>query len=256
LLPATTDMIGQVPAIHVHELPLRWADLDQLNHVNNVVMQEYAAEARAMLADDGVLDAGASVAATTVTFLRPLLLSRRPVEVTSSLDGEVLTQEIAVRDGDERTVHARVVTTYGPPLVGAPVGSDDAETFDVRVRRSDLGADGVVTPVKIAEFFQEGRILHVSTSLATWKPGAFVIGTTEVAYARPVRWRREPYGIRAWFDAIGSASVTMRAELVDGDALLATARTVLVGFDPVAQTSRRFDDVERAAVTALLRPER
>ncbi|MET0450068.1 MAG: hypothetical protein ABW004_16765 [Aeromicrobium sp.] len=245
-----------MPDIHVHELPLRWADLDQLDHVNNVVMQEYAAEARAMLADDGVLDAAASVAGTTVTFLRPLLLSRRPVEVASSLDGEVLTQEIAMRDGDGRTVHARVVTTYGPPVVDVPVAADDVETFDVRVRRSDVGPDGVVTPVKIAEYFQEGRILHVSTSLATWKPGAFVIGTTDVAYARPLGWRREPYGIRAWFDTIGNASVTMRSELVDGDVLLATARTVLVGFDRVAQTSRRFDDAERAAVTALLRPHR
>jgi acyl-CoA thioesterase FadM len=64
----------------------------------------------------------------------------------------------------------------------------------------------------------------------------------------------QPYGIRTWFDVMGSASVTMRSELVDGDVLLATARTVLVGFDPQTQTSRRFDDAERAAVTALLRP--
>jgi acyl-CoA thioester hydrolase len=243
-----------VPESHVHELPLRWADLDQLNHVNNVVMQEYAAEVRWLLAGDGVVDASASVAGTTVTFLRPLLLSRRPVEVVSSLDGRVLTQEIAMRDGGERTVHARVVTTYGPPVEGVPVAAGDVDTFDVRVRRSDLGADGTVSPVKIAEYVQEGRVLHVATSLPTWKAGAFVIGTTELAYARPLQWRREPYGIRSWFDAIGSASVTIRSELVDGDVLLATARTVLVGFDPKTQTSRTFDDAERAAVTALLRP--
>ncbi|MCW2840685.1 MAG: hypothetical protein JWR55_2168 [Aeromicrobium sp.] len=243
-----------MPDLHVHELPLRWADLDQLDHVNNVVIQEYAAEARGLLTDDGVLDAGAPMAATTVTFLRPLLLSRRPVEVTSSVDGDVLAQEIAVRDGEERTVYARVVTTYGPPLSDAPDAPDGVETFELQVRRSDVGPDGHVTPVKLAEFFQEGRILQVSTSLASWKPGAFVIGTTEITYARPMRWRREPYGVRAWFDGIGSASLTMQSELVDGDVLLATARTVLVGFDRHAQTSRRFDDTERAALTALLHP--
>ncbi|MET0767507.1 MAG: hypothetical protein ABWY50_07685 [Aeromicrobium sp.] len=243
-----------MPDIHVHAMPLRWADLDQLNHVNNVVMQEYAAEARGLLTDDGVLDPAAPVAATTVTFLRPLLLSRRPVEVESSLDGLVLTQEISMRHGGERTVHARVVTTYGPPADDVPVAADEVETYDVQVRRSDVGADGLVTLVKLAEYFQEGRILHVSTTLPTWKPGAFVIGTTEVAYARPLGWRREPYGIRTWFDRIGSASVVMRSELVDGDVLIATARTVLVGFDLQAQASRRFDDAERAAVTALLRP--
>ncbi|MET0928383.1 MAG: hypothetical protein ABWX74_02645 [Aeromicrobium sp.] len=39
----------------------------KLNRANNVVMQEYAAEARGPLADDGVLDASAPVVRTTAT---------------------------------------------------------------------------------------------------------------------------------------------------------------------------------------------
>ena len=32
---------------------MRWADLDSLNHVNNVVYLDYAAESRAILVEDG-----------------------------------------------------------------------------------------------------------------------------------------------------------------------------------------------------------
>src|SRR5215207_11624046 len=92
---------------------MRWADLDSLNHVNNVVYLDYAAEAQAMLAEDGVLAADLTVSRTTVEFLRPLLLSSRPVTIFSTLDGRLITQEIGVaRDGGQ-PIFARVVTTFG-----------------------------------------------------------------------------------------------------------------------------------------------
>ena len=57
--------------VHEIHIPMRWADLDQLNHVNNVVYVDYAMEARAQLVDDGHLDAGLPIRHVRVDFMRP-----------------------------------------------------------------------------------------------------------------------------------------------------------------------------------------
>ena len=67
-----------------HEIPMRWADLDSLNHVNNVVYLAYAQNARAVI--DGLPQG--PIGATTVEFKRPLLLGRRPVVVTTRVEGD------------------------------------------------------------------------------------------------------------------------------------------------------------------------
>ena len=72
---------------------MRWADLDELSHVNNVTYLDYAHEARAVHVAAGEL-ADRAVGAVSVEFLRPLLLSRTPLHVTSSDDGVRLVQEI------------------------------------------------------------------------------------------------------------------------------------------------------------------
>ena len=74
---------------------MRWADLDSLNHVNNVVYVDYAMEARGRLVDDGVLGAGQTIRRLRVDFLRPLLLSSKPVLVRSTIDADVLTVSLA-----------------------------------------------------------------------------------------------------------------------------------------------------------------
>ena len=116
---------------------MRWADLDQLNHVNNVVYVDYAMEARAQLVDEGLLENGRPVRRVCVDFLRPLLLSGKPVTVRSSVDGDVLTQEIRSHDGS--ALFSTVVTEHGQPeSVDDPRGTP----LEMRVRRSDVGPDG------------------------------------------------------------------------------------------------------------------
>ena len=80
--------------MHEFHIPMRWADIDQLNHVNNVVYIDYAMEARAQIVDDGLLDAGLPIRRVRVDFTRPMLLSSKPALVRSAIDGEVVTQEI------------------------------------------------------------------------------------------------------------------------------------------------------------------
>lgn len=229
---------------------MRWADLDSLNHVNNVVYLDYAAEARARLADGGLVGDDSTVTGQTVRFMRPMALSRGPVTIVSSLaDGE-LTQDICVvRDG-VRADHARVVTRFGARQDAAP-REVDIDAMPVRIRRGDVDAAGAVHTTKVFELFQEVRVLDVSTRLGHLRAGSFVVGTSDVVFRRPIRWREEPYRATTWLSRVGNASLEMTCEIVDGTHVLAESTTTLVGFDPATQSSRRFEADERAQLLEL-----
>ena len=229
---------------------MRWADLDTLDHVNNVVYVEYAAEIRALLETDGLVPADAGIGSIAVRFVRPLLLTREPVVVLSTVDGDVLTQQICLDGDDGRTLHAEVVTTYGE---SAPARRRiDVPTLASTVRRTDLDGTGIVRHPRVFELFQEARILTISSRLSRLSPGSFVIGSSTVDFRSPIAWRPQAYAAGAWVDRIGRASFDIRAELSDGDTVLASSTTTLVGFDLAAQSSRPFGDDERAQLEGLI----
>lgn len=230
---------------------MRWADLDSLNHVNNVVYLDYAAESRAMLADEGLLDGGAVVTRIAIDFLRPLLLTSRPVQVASTFEGAQLTQEISPQDSD--TAFARVVTTFDEPQ---PLTrqSGAAGPLPTRVRRSDLDLSGAVSTTQMFELFQESRVLHLSQRLTEMTPGRFVVGHVDVAYAAPMPWRVEPYETYNWVSRVGSSSVTIESQLADGDQVMAQCRSILVGFDLESQRSRPLSDTEKSEFASLSLP--
>ncbi len=111
---------------HVYECPTRWADLDMLGHVNNVVYVDYLQEARVdmmrtLFADRrGDLTEGVVVVAHAVTYLTPLTFGRHSVTVecwvtevraaTFTLGYEVLHTD----DEGNRTVYVRATTTLTP----------------------------------------------------------------------------------------------------------------------------------------------
>jgi acyl-CoA thioester hydrolase len=73
---------------HVYECPLRWADMDSLGHVNNVIYVDYLQEARIDMlsihpSDSGARDLaeGVVVVRHEVEFLHPLVFRPHPVRV-------------------------------------------------------------------------------------------------------------------------------------------------------------------------------
>ncbi len=230
---------------------MRWADLDSLNHVNNVVYLDYAAESRAMLVEDGLL-ADLPVRRVVVDFLRPLLLSRRPVHVTSTVNGEELVQEI--RPLPDVAPFARVVTTLGAPELLA-AGSAHDESVPCRVRRSDLGPDGLVTPVKVFELFQEARILFMANRLQAMSAGRFVVGRVDVAYGVGLSWHRQPYDVVSGVSRLGTSSATIESDIMRDGVVRARASAVLIGFDQETQRSRPYSDEEREALASLSQPD-
>lgn len=232
---------------------MRWADLDILNHVTNVVYLEYAAEARAMLRHDGHLDAERPVADTTVVYLRPTQLSRRPLLLRSTLDGDVLTQEVCTTHDDDPAVHARIVTTHGiAERPGLPDLED--EPLPTRVRATDLGVTGTVSVTGQFRLMQEARIMHFSTRMSRDDLGQFVTGTISLQPLADLTWRPEPHETRSWISRVGRGSFTLNTVLGPLDAPAFVGQTVLVGFDAETQVSRAFGDEERALLeTHVLR---
>ncbi len=117
----------------MYRCPLRWADLDQLGHVNNVTYVDYLQEARADLMRrlfperDGAapgegLTEGVVVVRHEVTYLAPMPLRFRPVNVevwvtqvraaSFTLAYEVFHDDDTAPDG--RLVYLRAVTVLSP----------------------------------------------------------------------------------------------------------------------------------------------
>ena len=59
-----------------------------------------------------------------------------------------------------------------------------------------------------------------------------VVAQTDVDYAVPILFRPEPYDAWSRIADVGTTSMTIEAEICDGDTVLSRARVVMVFFDP------------------------
>jgi acyl-CoA thioester hydrolase len=258
---------------HVYECPTRWADLDLLGHVNNVVYADYLQEARVDLMR-GLLPhresgEGIVVVRHTLDYRRPLGFRFRPVTVETWV-AEVrpasftLGYEVFHTDDDgERLVYLRASSVLAPfvldtgrprritaaeraalePYVDdGPVpeparpttpSRDRAVPARVPVRFSDLDVYRHVNNVTYLEYLQESR-LRMLTGLARDAGVALpqiVVAQADVDYVRPMVLRPEPY--TCWSDVVatGRTSMTIDAEIADGDTTMARGRVTVVFID-------------------------
>lgn len=111
---------------HIYRCPLRWADLDPLGHVNNVVYVDYLQEARVDMlrthgpaAGTGDLAEGVVVVRHEVSYLAPLTFGFEPVTIESwvtEIRAATFTLAYEIfheRDG-ERHVYLRARTVLTP----------------------------------------------------------------------------------------------------------------------------------------------
>ena len=212
--------------MHDIHIPMRWADLDQLNHVNNVVYVDYAMEAHARLVDDGELERDRPIRHVRVDFMRPLLLSSKPVLVRSIVDGD---------DGDPRDPLARrlgVVQHHRRRARRAPSRrmTGVGRRWRCRVRRSDVGPDGTVTLTRLFELFQEiSASMRSSRVIPHRVAGRFVVGRVELDLGEPLPWRRDPYPVQTHIAHVSRSSFRSMTRIDGGRYGSATA--TLVGFD-------------------------
>ena len=239
--------------MHTHELGVRWSDLDPNRHLNNVMYVAYAEEARAAMVDAGELAAGETVSSVTVTFRQPLLLTRRPVLVTSERTDDALVPDIVIDGESGRTSFARVSSSLGPP---ADLEAVDVPTVGVPclLRRSDLDEHGAATVTGLFDLIQEGRTRYAAEHRASFPSDALVLGRMTVRLGAPVAWRSEHYTVRSWISKVSGALVQIESEVLDGATVHAHAASVHVPFDIATQRSRRLTPEERDRLASLVVP--
>jgi len=122
---AASGSIGRVR--HTYRCPLRWADLDLLGHVNNVVYVDYLQEARVDMlrthgpaAHTGALAEGVVVVRHEVSYLAPLAFGFEPVTIESwvtEIRAATFTLAYEIfheRPDGERRVYVRAKTVLTP----------------------------------------------------------------------------------------------------------------------------------------------
>ncbi|MET0931010.1 MAG: hypothetical protein ABWX74_15930 [Aeromicrobium sp.] len=238
-------------------VPMRWADLDVVNHVNNSRYAGYTAEARAVLERDGDLPSGLPPGTVSIQFVAPLLLSTAPVVVESRYADGVLEQEVR-HDGPRGagTLHARVTTTFtgGPPL-GADTGDDaDAPAWrhsEVHVRQRDIGPYGRPGQEQLFEIYQESRVLFFGTRPPSMGDGSFVLVHITAEAGAPLTWRGRTYPVRSRVASVGTRSFVVETEIVEDGTTYLRGRAVVVGFDVATETSRAITAPQREQILAM-----
>jgi acyl-CoA thioester hydrolase len=272
---------------------MRWADLDQLGHVNNVVYVDYLQEARVdLLRAHGrgprALADGLVVVRHEVTYLKPLTFDFRPVSIecwVTDIRAAMFTMAYEIfheaEDGD-RVVYLRATTVLTPfvfaeerprritqdertALEGHLERNDQprrrtprlpeqvTSSYPVHVRFSDVDAYGHVNNVKYFEYLQEARMSMVR-ELVPRRHVRVVVAQTDVDYLRPLLFRAEPYDCLTTITRVGTRSMTVQSEIRDGDTLLARASVVVVFFDLAGGRSTEPEPEVRDLLLAACHP--
>ena len=79
------------------------------------------------------------------------------------------------------------------------------------------------------------------------------VARTDIDYLAPLHHRQEPYAVHSWVGHLGSRSFTIRAEVRDGDRVLASAAVVMVTFDLETQRTTEMAEPQRDRLEQELR---
>lgn len=244
----------------------------------------------------GDLAEGVVVVRHEVTYLRPLMFTFEPVTIecwvtevraASFTIAYEIFRESRSRPG-ERNVFVRATTVLTPYVFAterprritaeerarleeflepveersrtarpAPVMPSEVGHFPVHVRFSDVDVYGHVNNVKYFEYFQEARLLYLTSRLWGEVPrdvprASIVVAQTDVDYRLPILFRAEPYDCWSEIERVGTRSLTLRSEIRDGETLLARARVTIVFVDPETGRSAEPPDAYRAPLLAVL----
>ncbi|MET0931009.1 MAG: thioesterase family protein [Aeromicrobium sp.] len=237
---------------HTYPVRIRWSDLDVLDHVTNVVYADLATDALGAMERDGLLPHG-DLVSLALDYLAPLELDHEDVRVESVVRGGAVDQVIhSSTDGTP----LRAATMRAELGVRAALTSDGPGTFawDQIVRPSDLGPSGLVAPGRIFTYFQEARAQLQMRARTPEAGGATVVVHSECHYGVPLGWRTEPYLVSSWVGDITRSSITVLAELTDGETVHARGQATVVGFDRETGRSRPLTGEERERISAFQRP--
>jgi acyl-CoA thioester hydrolase len=128
---------------------------------------------------------------------------------------------------------------------------------DVRVRYSDLDAQGHVNNARVLTLLEEARVdwlyadapRHGADQLVR----ALVVASLDIQYRRPIQFG-PPARVSLGVSAVGGASFTVDYVVTSDGEVVATARTVLVAVELSDGRPRRLGDRERAYLATYQAP--
>ena len=128
---------------------------------------------------------------------------------------------------------------------------------DVRVRYSDLDAQGHVNNARVLTLLEEARVdwlyMDAPRHGADQLVRAIVVATLEIQYKRPITFG-PPARVSLGVAKIGGASFTVDYVVHSDDQVVATANTVLVVIDSADGKPRRLGDAERSYLASYQAP--
>lgn len=230
-------------AVGDYAVPVRWGDLDVMNHVNNVHLVAIAEHGAVLLTGAGQWAVPPPPLRAHVRYHRPVSFSGQQLLVRNTVDGSALRQDIVDHTTDGYPVCATVTTR---PDVSMPDWlSSDQRSWPAAMtwppRWSDIGPDNEVRISSLFGLVQEARIA-LFADLINDVGGDFVILEVEQYITGRLPFRPEPYAVRSGVQRIGTSSLVVLTGTAEAEL---AARTVVVAYDSGANTSRPLTDIER-----------
>jgi acyl-CoA thioester hydrolase len=251
--------------------------MDAQGHVNNASVVDYLQEARVDFLLSGppvmhdLLESGVLVVSHQVEYLAPIRADDRPLTIklwVDALGGSRFVIGYDLLDAEQLAARARTSLvpfdldrdalrrltaaerevlvnhlTPAEPLrpLPKPRWSGGDHRFPLNVRWSDLDSYGHVNNVKFFDYVQEARIAMIRQTVGWSAEDVWLVARQDLEYLRPLDFRREPYEVGTVVDAIGRRSFTLAVEIraPESGTAYATARTVVVGVQPLTDTQRR-----------------
>ena len=224
----------------------RWADLDSLNHVNNVRFGEWAHEGLLAAQEHGLIPVG-EPRRCRIDFLRPILPHAGRLDVLTEASGQDVQQSIM--QGDVR--YAAITSSFdtenpAPRALTAGVG------YQIHARRVEARHDGSFAFSRVFEFLQEARV-ETFTSMADGSLlGTIVIARIDASFYAPLFFRERPFQALTAATKIGTSSIELTTQIIEENQVLVEAVTTTVAFDLETQSSRPLSTLERTAYEALM----
>ncbi|WP_234366353.1 acyl-CoA thioesterase [Streptomyces albireticuli] len=80
----------------------------------------------------------------------------------------------------------------------------------------------------------------------------FFVFEQTIQFRRPLVYREKPVTVEAWTEDVGAARFVACCEIRDADTVYASSRTLMAGFDSIANRVRRFQESEREVIASFM----
>ncbi len=131
--------------------------------------------------------------------------------------------------------------------------------IDIRVRSTDMDADGIVNNARYFEYFEQARLEHLAGIGLVKRPRppgehsrSFTIAETTCRYKAPTR-HRDALVVRAWTQQVGNRSFILGYEIVHSavGSVVAEGSSAQVWLDAEGRPTPLDDEARVALVRSL-----